>query len=760
MTGPYNMSTLKSCRVTLTPKHLKTLILMAALAVPAFTSGCRGLLGGSDSTPTTPPVTTPPVTTPPPPPPAPATLTVQGPASVRAGAQAIYTATLSDGTMPAVQWAVNGTTGGNATAGTIDASGNYTAPTTLPTPPSVTITATETASTTVSGSITVQLQNPVPAISSVNTVTNPDGSVTMTITGQNFVAGAVGEVREANFTGGTVTPPSTIVLTVPAASIAGMTTVHVAVKNPDPGSAESQDVAVTLSGPAPQDVTAINHVVLMMQENRSFDSYFGMMNPYRAAHGMKTCADGPQYCVDGIDDKLTTFKNVTDEYVQCAVGDVACQNANTIYPFKLASTCVEDMTSSWVEAYGDVNRFNFNLNRPINMDGFVHTAEGFSKRGVHADGTPFFDPTGSRAMGYYDDQFLNYYYFMGANFAISDRWFSPVSSKTVPNRIATLSGGTTEGYVYDPGAGNDKIGQSLTAETIFEALDNAKVSWKLYYSETEPDGLPSTTFSYFSYAGRYLHRNADGTIFVDSNHIVPMSQFLADANAGTLPSFAFLEASGSDEHPGYQQSILSGQKQVAGIVNGLMASPSWKDTVFFFTYDEGGGPLDHVPPVPGHTNDFTDPSMGITTDIQSIAVNADAFNPCPASSKPPIAPNHCDLHSAAVYGGTFNDPGVTSTDAPAQLGFAAQLGFRLPNMIISPFTKPGYVGHTPMDHTAILRFVEKRFNVPALTNRDAAQPDLLEFFDFVNVPWRTPPKPPAPVDHGANDPSCTPGSMR
>ena len=115
----------------------------------------------------------------------------------------------------------------------------------------------------------------------------------------------------------------------------------------------------------------------MMQENRSFDSYFGMLNPYRAAHGFKTCADGTNSCVDGIEDKLTTFKNVDDEFAQCAVGDTACQAAHTYLPFKLASTCVEDMTSSWVESYGDVNRFNFSITRPIKMDGFVHTAEGF-----------------------------------------------------------------------------------------------------------------------------------------------------------------------------------------------------------------------------------------------------------------------------------------------------------------------------------------------------------------------------------------------
>lgn len=567
------MSTQKFSEFTTTPKHLKTLVLMAALAVPAFTSGCRGLLGGSDSNPT--PV----------------------------------------------------------------------APVTSPTPP------------------------PTPQ--------------------------------------------------------------------------------------TPQDVTAINHVVLMMQENRSFDTYFGMLNPYRAANGFKTCADGPQYCVDGIDDKLTTFKNVDDEYSQCAAGDTACQSANTFFPFKLNSTCVEDMTSAWVESYGDVNRFNFTVTRPINMDGFVHTAEGFSKRGTHADGTPFFDQTGSRAMGYYDQGVLNYYYFMAASFAISDRWFSPVASKTVPNRIATLSGGTTEGYVYDPGT-DDHIGQQLTAKTIFEALDDAGVSWKIYYQRTEPNGLPSSIFSYFAYSNKYLHNNPDGSAFVDSTHIAPLSQFTTDAQAGTLPAFSLIQEGDEDEHPGAQQSILHGQAELAGIINMFMASKSWADSVFFFTYDEGGGPFDHVPPVPHHTNDFTSASLPITTDISSIAVNPDAFNPCPATSQAPMAPNHCDLHSNAVFHSGFDDPGVNSNDAAFQQGFAAQLGFRLPNIIVSPFTKPGYVGHTPMDHTAVLRFVEKRFNVPALTARDAAQPDLLEFFDFVNVPWKTPPTPPTPSSQDV----CTPGAMR
>ncbi len=72
-------------------------------------------------------------------------------------------------------------------------------------------------------------------------------------------------------------------------------------------------------------------------------------------------------------------------------------------------------------------------------------------------------------------------------------------------------------------------------------------------------------------------------------------------------------------------------------------------------------------------------------------------------------------------------------------GFAAQIGFRLPNMIISPYTRRHYVGHAAMDHTAVLRFLEERFNLSPLTKRDAAQPSLLDFFDFTNKPWATPP---------------------
>jgi phospholipase C len=115
---------------------------------------------------------------------------------------------------------------------------------------------------------------------------------------------------------------------------------------------------------------------------------------------------------------------------------------------------------------------------------------------------------------------------------------------------------------------------------------------------------------------------------------------------------------------------------------------------------------------------------------------------------------HCDLKA--------DSPGAQPGQAAYVNGFGAQLGFRLPNIVISPFTRRHYVSHIPMDHTAIMKFVENRFIGPSahLTARDAAQPNLLDFFDFVNTPWATPPSPPAAVTNALlQRNTCTPASM-
>ena len=627
---------------------------------------------------------------------------------------------------------------------------------------SATATVTVTTSTSPAPTVTI-LANPTSIV-----VGNPS---TLTVTATNAtdvtVTGTDGSAYTLQSSGGTQAVTPTVTTTYTAAATGA-------------GGNASATATVTVGSAA--GLQSINHVIFMLQENHTFDNYFGMLNPYRQSQSTNgqnwnIGDDGNTYNIDGIDDKLTTISNEDDEGASFSL-------------FKLKSTCIDDDSSDWLASFGSVNRYDFLANRPILMDGFVHTAEGYDKScalsGTCSD--KFTAPLDGRlSMGYYDQSFLNYYYYMASQFAVSDRWFSPVASKSIDNRIATFTGGTTQGLVKDPG-GDDWLPQ-LNIPNIFWELDQAKVSWKIYYTVTQgfclndddcPTGpnsaYPATDFSNLNYSYQYLYDNPSGaackaptqpssvvgdlpnSFCIDPNHIAPIGTYFSDLTNGTLPSFAFIEAGygRNDEHPGSLQSILFGQAQVASVVNAFMASSSWNDSVFFFSYDEGGGPYDHVPPVPGHSNDFTDASLGTIQDIASIAVNPDTnpkYFPCvPATPGTPTL--HCDLDST--------DPGAHSGDAAAVLGFAAQLGFRLPNAIISPFTRKHYVSHTPMDHTAVIRFVEDRFigNHQYLTARDAIQPNLLEFFDFTNIPWATPPTPPSPVtaESLGYDP-CTPTAL-
>jgi phospholipase C len=698
---------------------------------------------------------------------APATVTVTAgaptvkitadPASIPAGSSSTLTVTAANATAVTV-------TGSDGSSHTLSATGG-----TQTVTPAATTTYTATATGAggnATAAATVTVANPSAA--TVTIVASPTAIAegadsTLTVTATHDTAVTVSGSDGSNYTfpkpnGGThkVTPSTTTTYTAEAASAAG-------------NASDTATVTVT----PPQSTQAINHVIFMMQENHTFDNYFGMLNNYRHDKNMNTGDDGHVYTVDGIDDKLN-ISNQSDEGVSIP-----------LYKFK--SSCIDDATSDWLASYGDVNRYNFLASRPMAIDGFVHNAEGYAKNcalSLVCSGD-YTDTSGQRVMGYYDQDFLNYYYYMASQFAVSDRWFSPMAAKSNPNRVATFTGGTTQGLAFDQGY-DDHLG-SLSFPNIFHALDNAHVSWKVYYSDTSGEcgvgdndcgggnaNYPATALGYITYTKNYLYPNpthaaCTGTtqassvvgdssnyFCIDLNHVAPISAYYSDLTNGTLPSFAFIEPGYgiNDEHPGSFQPILLGQQQMAKIINAFMASPEWKDGVFFFTYDEGGGPYDHVPPVPGHTNAKTTASdkPNYPVDIASISVSPDGYKPCVPATPPATA--HCDLRT--------DSPGAHSGDAAAVNGFGAQIGFRVPNIVISPFTRRHYVSHVPMDHTAIIKFVEDRFigDGKYLTSRDAAQPSLLDFFDFSGTPWTTPPTPPVPASnttlgHG----TCTPSSM-
>lgn len=408
--------------------------------------------------------------------------------------------------------------------------------------------------------------------------------------------------------------------------------------------------------PPPADMTAVKHIIYMLQENRTFDQYFGQLNAYRQEKGFSTDVD-------------VTPANASQ---------LSFDHSTTFAPFHMNSQCVEEMSSYWNESHNDWNHFAPTTATPL-MDGFANSAGGDSR---HSN-PPGFDINGQRVMGYYDDSDLPYYYFMATQFAISDHWFSPIMTNTPANRMYAMAA-TSHGVVNKPLT-------QINVPTIFDELQAAGISWKNYVPDY-PNGSSLKTFPAYS---KYVTTN-----------IVPMSQYFTDAKNGTLPEVAFIDRDshdGLDEHPGVGINIQKGAAYVKTIIDALMASDNWKDSIFFLSYDEAGGPYDHEPPVP---------------------------MPSPDGIPPVLGPNDT----------------CTSTTGP--MCDFTYTGFRLPNIVISPFSKKHYVDHTPMDTTAILRFIEKRFSLQTLTARDAAQPDISYFFDFINSPNLNPPTPPSQPTSG------------
>src|SRR6185312_13620857 len=142
------------------------------------------------------------------------------------------------------------------------------------------------------------------------------------------------------------------------------------------------------------------------------------------------------------------------------------------------------------------------------------------------------DQDGHRVMGFFNATDLNYYYFMASNFAIDDHFFAPVPGNTPVTRHFLMAA-TSQGFVHNgPGPGG------LTAKTIFQELDAAGVPWKIYSAEKTP----------FSFLQDFAYFNQPGV----PAHVVPISQYFADAAAGKLPGVSFIEPGlhdGLSEHP-------------------------------------------------------------------------------------------------------------------------------------------------------------------------------------------------------------------
>jgi len=473
------------------------------------------------------------------------------------------------------------------------------------------------------------------------------------------------------------------------------------------------------------DLGRVQHVIIVMQENHSFDNYFGALayapgSPYHPG----PCKDHDHACVDGL------------ACTQDGAGAITCFNTNPddagapVSVFHERNYCVKpDLNHEWLGSHMEANFANpSNTLRSSPNDGFVLVNDSTEQHDIGES------PTEDETMGFYTQDDLSFYYALAQTFAINDRYFAPLLGPTFPNRAyalaATSFGHLSTAEEFPPPSGY----QPLTG-TILDLLDQHQVFWVNYFSD-----LPSTgSFRPFR-----------------SEHLRPIAQFFDDAAAGRLPPVAFVDpafgfaglAFENDEHP--PSDIRAGQFFVANVVRALRNGPNWRDSIMFITYDEHGGAYDHVRPPRARQGGARTPDGIFPGQC------ADASNPLPGSGA------NCAVSQldAALLCPGFTPSGPYPASCPA----FDQYGFRVPFIAVSPFAKPHHVSHTVGDHTSLLALIEKRFLTPAsdddegdarphLTARDLHASTLEDLFDFHGVPSLEATIPAAPAP-SPTDPGC------
>ena len=353
----------------------------------------------------------------------------------------------------------------------------------------------------------------------------------------------------------------------------------------------------------------IEHIVVVMQENHSFDNYFGVLGR------------GDGFALDRQGQPINVNANPNGGYVRAFHDTDSCE--------------LHLVAASW-----NASHIQFDNGR---NDGFVRSGSGVW------------------SMAYYDGRDIPFYYSLGKTFSLCDRYFCSVLAETYPNR-RFLFAGTAFGLVKtDPSS----ITEDPPNGTIFDRLNAHGISWKVYVSGG----------SWFDVIASVPKNNP--------THINNIGHFYADAAAGHLPAVSYVNsniATGTEENP---RDIQLGEAFVSSVVQAVMNGRGWSKTMLIWTYDEHGGYYDHVPPPP--------------------AVEPDDILP-------------------------------RITVPPDQLGAYDRYGFRVPTVVVSPLGRRDFVSHTIYDHTSILRTIERKWNLPAMTYRDANAAGLWDCVDLKGAP--------------------------
>jgi phospholipase C len=394
----------------------------------------------------------------------------------------------------------------------------------------------------------------------------------------------------------------------------------------------------------------IEHVIILIQENRSFDHYFGT---YSGVEGLgspsaKAVYEQAGFEREGFEGKLLPFHLETNNVAQC-------------FP---------DITHSWVPQH---NSWDGGL-----MDDFVRTH-------IEYDG----EQAGVETMGYYNKADIPFYHALAEGYTLCDHYHCSVLGPTYPNRLyamtATIDPNGENGgpLVETVNITDPRVREKFTWRTMAEQLQSAGITWKVYNGAAA--GIEDNPLTFFP------NINKNETLKKLALETTYEGSFKKDLRKGELPQVSWINFGlPNTEHPGNSTTKI-GERVVSQLIKMVRAKKEvWEKTAIFITWDENGGFFDHV--------------------------------------VPPTAPLGTPDEYLTVPDVTENSGGVTGP-----IG----LGFRVPMLVVSPWSHGGLVSSEVYDHTSTLRFLETRFGVevPNLSTwRRETTGDLTGAFNFAAPP--------------------------
>ena len=428
--------------------------------------------------------------------------------------------------------------------------------------------------------------------------------------------------------------------------------------------AGAQTIARAASTPAAgSDLGAVEHIIFLMMENRSYDHYFG---DYPKGRGFN---DHPKHSL-GV-------------FAQKYPGGSSLVPPNVLLPFHLDSTkgleCTDDLTHDWGPQHLCWDKGT--------MAAFVTTHTSSKYEGAN----------GAMTMGYYKREDLAFYYALADAFTLCDGYHCSILGPTHPNRLMANSGtidpeGKHGGPVTDTNDTPDTI-WDCTWTTMQEVLEDAGVAWKVYSpSNVGVSGKYAPLAKYPTWNPALYNPITNPEIMAATDHVLPYftafrnpasplytkafeqtfpNDFVSDIHSGKLPKVSWIiPPLGFDEHP--SSAPDNGMYFTSLVLDALIANPKvWSKTALFLMYDENDGWFDHVPP----------PTAPHGTPGEYLTAN-------PSSTGEPNWQSE-----------TLNIKGP--------LG----LGVRVPMLVISPFSRGGHIASEVFDHTSQLKLVAARFGV-------------------------------------------------